>query len=599
MKLIIQIPCLNEAETLPATLADLPTSVPGIDVIETLVIDDGSRDDTAAVARAHGVNHVVRFRRRKGLAAAFMAGIDAGLKAGADFIVNTDADNQYAGATSRGSSAPLLSGQADIVIGDRNIRDLAHMSWPKKLLQRAGQLGRAAGLRHAGAGHDQRLPRLHARGRAADDDRVGVLLHARVDHPGGQEADGDRARRGRQQRAHAAVAPLRQHASRTSSSRAATIVRIYAMYEPLKVFTYIGSTLFLVGLAISGRFLYFYLFTAREAPASPVADSRRRADDRRLPGRAHRPRGRRDLGHAQAARRPALSRALDGAGRATPAPIACARIGSADVAEPGAVSVVIPACNEVGRHRRRRHASWLAAAALARDPRHRRRLDRRHGARAAAAGARVIRHPYNKGNGAAVKSGIRAATGEYVLIIDGDGQHQPADARPPRRARLGEYDLVVGARSSETQAGSARRARQRRAQPAGELPDGTRDSGSHVRIPRSASRRPCSSFSTCCRTDSRRRRPRRSRSSKRATTSRSSPSTRARASGTSKIRLSRDGAEVPADHASRDDDLQSAARVPAGRRRVVPPRRGLCRLDDRDATAHHELLGPAHHARGA
>ena len=96
-KLIIQIPCLNEAETLPATLADLPRPIPGIDVIEMLVIDDGSRDGTADVARAAGVDHVVRLRRNKGLAAAFTAGIDAALKRGADFIVNTDADNQYPG----------------------------------------------------------------------------------------------------------------------------------------------------------------------------------------------------------------------------------------------------------------------------------------------------------------------------------------------------------------------------------------------------------------------------------------------------------------------------------------------------------------------
>src|SRR5438045_3961394 len=97
-KLIIQIPCLNEAETLPSTLANLPRQVAGIDCIETLVIDDGSRDRTSEVARAHGVTHVVRFRRQKGLAAAFMAGIDGCLKHGADFIVNTDADNQYEGA---------------------------------------------------------------------------------------------------------------------------------------------------------------------------------------------------------------------------------------------------------------------------------------------------------------------------------------------------------------------------------------------------------------------------------------------------------------------------------------------------------------------
>ena len=98
-KLIIQIPCLNEAESLPGTLRDLPRHVDGIDTIEMLVIDDGSRDETAAVARRHGVHHVIRFRRHKGLAAAFVAGIDAAVRLGADFIVNTDADNQYAGSS--------------------------------------------------------------------------------------------------------------------------------------------------------------------------------------------------------------------------------------------------------------------------------------------------------------------------------------------------------------------------------------------------------------------------------------------------------------------------------------------------------------------
>jgi glycosyltransferase involved in cell wall biosynthesis len=137
-KLIIQIPCLNEADTLALTLADLPRALPGLDTVEYLVIDDGSSDETAAVARRHGVHHVIRFRRRRGLAAAFTAGIDLALKLGADYIVNTDADNQYAGQHIERLVAPLLNGEADIVIGDRNIKDIQHMSWYKKGLQRVG-----------------------------------------------------------------------------------------------------------------------------------------------------------------------------------------------------------------------------------------------------------------------------------------------------------------------------------------------------------------------------------------------------------------------------------------------------------------------------
>src|SRR5579863_10277370 len=112
MKLIIQIPCKDESEQLPATLADLPRSLPGFDAIEVLVIDDGSTDDTVAVARAHGVDHVVRLTNNKGLASAFQAGLDAALKLGADVIVNTDADNQYQGQDIEKLVGPILAGKA-------------------------------------------------------------------------------------------------------------------------------------------------------------------------------------------------------------------------------------------------------------------------------------------------------------------------------------------------------------------------------------------------------------------------------------------------------------------------------------------------------
>ena len=138
MKLIIQIPCLNEEATLPATIADLPREIEGIDAVELLVIDDGSTDRTIEVARENGVEHVVRLTNNKGLAAAFQAGLDASLKLGADVVVNTDADNQYRGADVPKLVAPILAGEADIVVGDRHVSGVEHFSGSKKALQRVG-----------------------------------------------------------------------------------------------------------------------------------------------------------------------------------------------------------------------------------------------------------------------------------------------------------------------------------------------------------------------------------------------------------------------------------------------------------------------------
>jgi glycosyltransferase involved in cell wall biosynthesis len=138
MKLIIQIPCLNEEDQLPATLADLPRHVPGIDRVEWLVVDDGSTDRTIEVARAHGVDHIVKLTNNKGLASAFQAGLDASLKLGADVIVNTDADNQYSADAIPALVAPIVAGRADMVIGDRRVRDIEHFSPTKKALQLLG-----------------------------------------------------------------------------------------------------------------------------------------------------------------------------------------------------------------------------------------------------------------------------------------------------------------------------------------------------------------------------------------------------------------------------------------------------------------------------
>jgi glycosyltransferase involved in cell wall biosynthesis len=257
-KLIIQIPCLNEAQTLPTTIADLPRSVPGIDVIETLVIDDGSRDGTADIARACGVDHVVRLTRNKGLAAAFMAGIDASLKKGADFIVNTDADNQYAAHEIPKLLAPLLMGEADIVIGDRNIAEGHHMSWRKRQLQRLGSWV----VRQVS---NTSVPDTTSGFRAYT--REAALRMTIVSDFSYTLESIIQAGKKRMAIAHVAVdTNPRTRESRLFDSvfsyvkrSAATIVRIYAMYEPLKVFTYIGSSVFGAGFIIGLRFVYLYL----------------------------------------------------------------------------------------------------------------------------------------------------------------------------------------------------------------------------------------------------------------------------------------------------------------------------------------------------
>src|ERR687895_2244356 len=138
MKLIIQIPCLNEEATLPVTLADLPRKLPGFDAIEWLIIDDGSTDRTLEVAREHGVDHIVRLTNNKGLAAAFQAGLDASLKLGADVVVNTDADNQYNARDIPKLVEPIVEGRADMVIGDREVDQIEEFSGLKKRLQRLG-----------------------------------------------------------------------------------------------------------------------------------------------------------------------------------------------------------------------------------------------------------------------------------------------------------------------------------------------------------------------------------------------------------------------------------------------------------------------------
>jgi len=256
MKLIVQIPCLNEEATLPAVVRDIPRVVAGIDSIELLVVDDGCTDRTVDVAREVGVDHIVRLRRNRGLAAAFSAGVDACLRLGADIIVNTDGDNQYAGADIPRLIAPILAGEADLVIGDRDVDSIAHFSPAKKRLQHLGSwvVSRAAGID---------IPDTTSGFRAMSRDAA-IRLHVISRYTYTLET---LIQAGKQRLAikHVRVRTnSRLRESRLMKSiisyvrrSAATIIRIYGMYQPLRVFVTSGVVLLLAGLVLSARYLYF------------------------------------------------------------------------------------------------------------------------------------------------------------------------------------------------------------------------------------------------------------------------------------------------------------------------------------------------------
>jgi glycosyltransferase involved in cell wall biosynthesis len=259
MKLIIQIPCLNEEEALPVTLADLPREVPGFETVEWLIIDDGSTDRTIEVAREHGVDHVVRLTNNKGLASGFQAGLDASLKLGADVVVNTDADNQYFGGDIVKLVEPILRGDADMVVGDREVQNIQHFSPLKKALQRLGSWV----VRRAS---QTTVPDTTSGFRAYNREaalamqvvsnytytletiiQAGKMLIA-VDHV--PVKTNEKLRESR------LFPSMWSYIRRNGVS----IFRVYSMYEPLRVFMMGAIVIGLVALVVWGRFAYFFVF---------------------------------------------------------------------------------------------------------------------------------------------------------------------------------------------------------------------------------------------------------------------------------------------------------------------------------------------------
>lgn len=260
MKLIVQIPCYNEEETLPLVLNSIPRQVPGVDDIRVLIVDDGSSDNTVEVARQHGADYIVHHAKNKGLARAFRTGLDACLRLGADIIVNTDGDNQYPQEDIPRLIAPVMSGAADIVVGDRQTWRISEFSPLKKLFQAWGsRVVRAvsgtpiadapSGFRAYSREAAMRLVSLTNYSYTVENViQAGKLGLSAVNVP---------------IKTHPQTRPSRLKRSNWDfiKKQGATILRLYTLYEPLRTFFYISLPFTLVGLVLILRFLYFQFLT--------------------------------------------------------------------------------------------------------------------------------------------------------------------------------------------------------------------------------------------------------------------------------------------------------------------------------------------------
>jgi glycosyltransferase involved in cell wall biosynthesis len=260
MKLIIQIPCYNEEATLAATIQDLPRSLPGVDEIEVLVIDDGSTDGTAAVAEALGVAHVIRLGRNQGLARAFLFGLEAALQLDADIIVNTDGDNQYRGEDVEKLLGPILAGEADIVVGDRGVATVSHFSPAKRQLQKLGSwvVEQAAGVEIPDATSGFRALSREAALRTLVLGEYSYTLETLIQAGARQMAvvyvpvgTNPQTRPSR----------LMRSLPHYLTHSALTILRTYSLYFPLRVFLGMGILMIGAGLVLGLRFVYFFIIS--------------------------------------------------------------------------------------------------------------------------------------------------------------------------------------------------------------------------------------------------------------------------------------------------------------------------------------------------